>query len=572
MTTASIEKESNNSSDEARPSVVVTLLPYLVLIAAQAPMALWYLKRLWQYEHYQFFPFLMIIVGALAFIRWPKGDQEVLRNSHTSTVLLVLGTGLAVLGAFSFSQSIVMLSVIVLMSGLLARIHDHETGGSLAVLAVPLLLIVRPPFGLDETLIISLQGISSGFTSRILDLLGYRHLLDGNVLIIPGIESCGIERACSGVQSFFTLLFCTLIISVAQRRTFIRSTCLIGSAIFWAVLMNVLRITIIPILDIELSNRPDFIFDLRSGWQHETLGYVVLVLAVLAILSTDYFFEFLLGPIGLESMEGSNRLSKFGTFLWNRFVAGDKKDSEADQNAPAKVATVSKLIWIPACIVVIAGLFQTSELAIGYFSREKSVSSDTQYDAGVSDELIPEKIAGFQKVEYSTESRKGGSIWGETSKQWQYQNESSSGLMSLDYAFARYHDLRICYKSIGWQVVSTESRSVPDSDWRYTYVKLEKPTGEHGLLAFAHFNGSGVIFNNPYEDDKPLVAKIRDEVFASRAYENEIQLGPFYQFQFFMPLPLKPEEAIEADFEKFFLESREFMRLHFETQAAKSAE
>ena len=69
--------------------------------------------------------------------------------------------------------------------------------------------------------------------------------MNGTVVQVPGHESYGIEQACSGVQSFFTLLFIAVVFIVVFRRPLFRSIILIGSAVFWALFMNTVRIFLI---------------------------------------------------------------------------------------------------------------------------------------------------------------------------------------------------------------------------------------------------------------------------------------------------------------------------------------
>ena len=532
-------------------------------------MLLWYLKRLWLYRHYQFFPFVFLVVGFLAYTRWPK-TKPIFRESKLATALLILGTGLAIMSSISFSQVMVTASFVAFVASLFARINDQESDNSLVVLAIPLLLLIRLPFGLDDTLITGLQRISSICTSQFLDLLGYRHLMDGNVLVIPGIKNCGIERACSGVQSFFTLVFCTIVISVSLRRSFLRSVLLLLSAIFWAVLMNVVRITVIPIADVERG------IDLRSGVPHETLGYIVLAIAILAVLSTDYFLEFILGPISVESVGARGIAARFIRF-WNYVAAGVKDEDRVntESTAPATVKTiytrkVKIALWITAGIVVCAGLFQVGEMIQGYLMRSRSRGFDTSYDAGIKEESLirqdetETRIGSFSKVGFESEKRDYDSVLGERSRAWVFADETQIARLSLDFTFPRWHDLRTCYKGIGWTLMKSETRSDHESGWTYSFSEFERPTGEKCLLAFSLFNSEGTPFNTTNDIESKGLGRLAMDLFFSRQYEKQIQNGPYYQIQLFMPLP---RDITDEDREKCiaaFLDGRERVRAHFE--------
>ena len=162
---------------------------------------------------------------------------------------------------------------------------------SLWTAALPLFVFLPLPFRWDTTLITTLQRQSAALTSSLLDLLGLGHYLDGTQILVPGKTGYGIEEACSGVQSFFTLLFIAIVMMVVFRRiktnlaggavltilgilsiassialpfmfyigiAFIlwgllgfRAMAIIYAAVFWAMFINVLRILLIPVLDVN---------------------------------------------------------------------------------------------------------------------------------------------------------------------------------------------------------------------------------------------------------------------------------------------------------------------------------
>ena len=188
-----------------------------------------------------------------------------------------------------------------------------------------------------------------------LDLLGLGHYLDGTQIHVPGKAGYGIEEACSGVQSFFTLLFIAIVVMVVFRRIktnlaggsvlailgcislmasiplpfmlyvgvgFIlwallgfRAMAIIFAAVFWAMFINVLRILLIPILDVNE------IADLTSGFGHILLGWGALAIGLALLLSTDQLLLFLFGPVDSEMGE-SGPFGKLITKMWNQLVAG----------------------------------------------------------------------------------------------------------------------------------------------------------------------------------------------------------------------------------------------------------
>ena len=181
-------------------------------------------------------------------------------------------------------------STICLLGSLLSRTVNAETGKSLLPLTLMLLVFLQPPNDFDfdtvhgdRDLVTNLQTLSSRVSSYFLDLFSYSHLLEGTQIMMPktdapnGVKSYNVEQACSGVQSFFTLLFITAFWIVLFRRPWFRATLLLMSAVFWAIFMNIIRIMFIPIADLT------FDIDLSSGFSHMVWGYVALGVGVLMV-------------------------------------------------------------------------------------------------------------------------------------------------------------------------------------------------------------------------------------------------------------------------------------------------
>ena len=129
-------------------------------------------------------------------------------------------------------------------------------------LALPL------PLGLDLRLIAKLQSLTSHGSSACLDELGVLHLLEGNVLVLPG-RQLFVEEACSGVYSLIAVLACTLYLTLWYQRTPIRAAILILTAMGWVVLGNVARVTAVALLLTSWG------IDASQGWRHDGLGMIV---------------------------------------------------------------------------------------------------------------------------------------------------------------------------------------------------------------------------------------------------------------------------------------------------------
>ena len=354
------------------------VLPYGLALLAQLPMLILYFKKLWIVPHYQPFAIAILATIGITLYRWPFDRPQPFIRSIASDVLLVLGLGFALLGMLFVEPWFAALSAMLIVTSLLARTIDRETGKSLWPCSLPLYVYLTLPFYLDVRLITSLQRYSAIYTSRLLDLFGLGHHMDGTVIRVPaanaaGIKEYGIEEACSGVQSFFTLLLVAVVFIVLSRRIKMpsipvglvsvfagflclvlratvlsmpiwneimllagvgflflsiigfRATALLLSAVFWAMFMNTIRILVIPVADIK------FDVDLTHGIAHDLLGYGALAIGILMIFSTDQFLLFLFGPVETSSEDGGpfgNRITNF----WNNVVSGSEDEDAESSN------------------------------------------------------------------------------------------------------------------------------------------------------------------------------------------------------------------------------------------------
>jgi exosortase len=181
------------------------------------------------------------------------------------------------------------ISFVVFFGLILDLFLEAETGRSLLYLLLPMLLIIRPPLSYDEFAIQKLQALTTRISSDFLNTLHFEHIRQGNIIQPEQGTALLVAEACSGVQSLFTLMFIASFIGIARQYPVVRSLLLIGTAVFWALLMNVCRVLAIAIAQIQFS------VDITTGWKHDVVGYAAMLLAIPFLLSTDklilFFFD-----------------------------------------------------------------------------------------------------------------------------------------------------------------------------------------------------------------------------------------------------------------------------------------
>ena len=270
------------------------LLAVAALALAFFPVMFRYFPQQWGREAYQFFPFAIGVTLGFAIVRCDDRPRFAGGNFRWILRGVVFAAALAIL-AIAAIRSASPLTYYVAMTLILALILDffieRDSGRSLTYLIIPFLLTVRPPGDRDVRVIQKLQTITSSIASQFLNTLNLDHILEGNRIIPMQGSELLVAEACSGVQSLFTLMFIASVIGVYHRYPILRIAFLTGSAVFWALIMNVMRVMTIAVGQMKFN------VDLTSGWQHDVVGYSAMLLSIPFLLSTDRLLSFFFGPI-----------------------------------------------------------------------------------------------------------------------------------------------------------------------------------------------------------------------------------------------------------------------------------
>jgi exosortase/archaeosortase family protein len=422
-------------------------------------------------------------------------------------------------------------------------------------------------------LITRLQYYSAVCTSRLLDLAGLGHYMNGTVIQVPGRESYGIEQACSGVQSFFTLIFIAVVFIVVFRRPLFRSIILLASAVFWALFMNTVRIFLIPIGD--LVDLP-----LAHGFPHAMLGWGTLIIGALMVLSTDQFLLFLFGPVDTEI----GRQGPFGRFItkvWNSLIAGSTLDTDEKGRRRKKKGRkpITKpgrsVIWGICGILTLAGLWSSFDVFYALVNERRSVRFfDVDETQPFEEADMPAKLDDWNVVNYKIDNRERGSDLGKRSDQWTYRAPNVIATVSLDQTFPGWHELTTCYQNSGWKLVSRTRKNakveIPDDDgnagsvsWPYVVAEFEKPTGERGFLVFSLFNTEGGPVDPPASWNRltyfisgiknRLSGRLRTQFFNRATYQIQTFVAGYGEF----------DGATQEQIEDRYLRLREITRQRY---------
>jgi exosortase len=465
----------------------------LVILCAHLPFFSLHLLNLWRYRpHYEFFPLVLAVGGWLIWQRWPRGEVRHTRATRSlGAVLLVVG-GLALTGSVAlFSPWLAAIATLFSLGGILLRTGGQSALRELAGPWLLLWLIVPPPLRLDDELIRVLQGVTARATSGLLDLMHIEHLLTGHVFRLPGRELF-VAEACSGVHSQLVLIAVSIVLAVYWRRTFLHSVLLAAASVFCAATVNTARVLLIVLAAAKWD------MDLSSGWQHEVLGYSLVVAGLLLLLSADQFLQGVLAPIvafwrpepipeGELRPGASDPLSRF----WNWLIARYQTRPRGLDHTPDGADEVNGRPGAWRGVAAAVPFACLAGLQIFLLAADRTPALRLEPTAlGIQEDWLPERLEAWERKAFAFEEREVTSDEGRYSSIWDFESAGRKARISVDYPFVGWHELTRCYRALGWQEVSREVRTGDESIGAYVAVRLRAPGDQHGYLLFSVFDGA----------------------------------------------------------------------------------
>jgi exosortase len=454
-----------------------------------SPMWILHGQNLWLQPQYQVFPLLYLVFCGLAYreVRF-VGEPPSARRRLAIGILAAAGIIFAA-SVLLFSPYLGQVAGILWLVGGLTRYASTVTIRRIAAYGCLLALTIIPP-EISLQLSQSLQRITSVAASGAMETFRVPHIRFGNVIEVAG-RALFVDEACSGIQSLFAALCVVVIIAVVQRLPFVLSALSLASVPCWALTGNLVRIVAISATHTWLK------WDLTQGWSHELLGYLNFGLIAALLYLWIKLLATLLEPIPLiadahpPAIELFNRCVQWpGERIDLSVPYADVPDGVggASPEQPSRVVDLSRAsrageivrpaVWAAVAVSVVRGILNVAFIA----SRHQLVAAatGTAFDYSVRESLPGERA--FAAVEtvwpvlnYHVEERQTGSIFGHFSHIWHARPPRNfSCVASLDFPFLSYHDLSVCYRGSGWEVIGQRLIGL-DSEGR---LLLEE--GKHG--------------------------------------------------------------------------------------------
>jgi exosortase len=493
--------------------LLVGLLAHATLLWAQ-------FQWMWSAQHFQFFPMALMAAAYLAYKRrgllWPPrttddSDPPVLQMPLPSSRRLPVSVGLALVSialffAIALQYPLVGWLCFLAFTAILLFGSYGMHGVWVMMPVYVVLLVIKPlPQFLEQPLTIRMQQIATQLASFLLDLVGVLHYKQGVVLVSVG-KSFLAEEACSGIRSLFSSITAIVFWGLLNRYSWRRTCVNVVQTVFWVLALNAVRIAVVIFIEEKLG------FSIATGWRHDVVGVVVFFFIFGMVLSMDQLLASLIEPrINDETdemiEESKQHIPKIGWMQWLRWPGN----------------RTSLVAW--------CALFGFIALFGGplIFMQPDHASGNTQATglALPDEEYLPDELSGWKLDDFEHVTRPEQDLQGSDSFVWTYRDQAERVLVSLDGSFDDYHNLQVCYWAIGWQVTSDafytpitkRIQNEIDDSGEFTLLRLDKVTGEQGLVIFSAIDRHGNIV------PKPLTA-IKDKmIFLMDRFENSLRFA-----------------------------------------------
>ena len=475
---------------------------WLACIAMSIPMVIPYLIGMWDFEHYQYFPFVFLVVGYLAYtrsdgiFRAPRGWAG--WTAVAIGVLCVVGSLLAP-SAWLAGVAFVIFSMACLHS------MQGEDDRSLLAAGLPLLMLIQLPVGLDNWLITRLQRITTQLASVILDIVTVPHAVSGNIIELPSRELF-VAEACSGIQSVFTLAFLACVLIGWNRRRLWMTPFYLVIAMLLAVAGNVIRVTTVALAEAWGG------IDLASGWQHEMVGYFALGISGLLLLSFDQLIITLLHPISTGSSEMVlNPLIRGWNFLVADWRYTDEETGYGYRPERKRDRKRSSDVWLNRFVMGRVGWYAVLGFVVivtlGAATQATRVEVNRDPEPIIRSSLVLDPTADLLQGDYRVmtvtdhESTRNGAEprLGRNADLWQAQVGPYTGQLVVSQTYSGWHELCTCYENLQWDLVDREvsqaemETSTTDEAESFVTARFKRPDGTYGYLMFTAVNHDGTV-------------------------------------------------------------------------------
>ena len=144
-----------------------------------------------------------------------------------------------------------------------------------------LFVMVPLPLVIIGNLTVKLKLLAAQLATFALNRIGFPCILDGSVIRMPS-SFIEVAAPCSGLRSIISLVTLGLLFAYAMKTSFLKKSILFLSSIPIAIVTNVMRITIVSIVNDLYGEK------IAMGAFHDFTGYMVFVAAFLGLFGVAH--------------------------------------------------------------------------------------------------------------------------------------------------------------------------------------------------------------------------------------------------------------------------------------------
>jgi exosortase len=221
--------------------------------------------------------FVPVMAGVIAWQRRNELVAEPRRPNVLGLLLVVFGGLLSVAATLGAELFTARVSFVIALFGTVLFLGGMRWIKILLFPLLLLLLMIPIPAIIYSALTMKLQTLASELGELMISAMGIPVLREGNTLKLPS-QTLDIAEACSGIRSLMTLLFLSLFISYfMDKKVWMRWALLIATVPI-AIGANGVRVATTGLLS-EIDTK------LATGVYHEVEGYIVYIVALVALLA-----------------------------------------------------------------------------------------------------------------------------------------------------------------------------------------------------------------------------------------------------------------------------------------------
>ena len=443
----------------------------MALFAGYLPLLFRFGTEQWARPQYQFFPLMLLAAAYLGWQRIRELPAGVVAPGSKTPTRMLLAASLFILLTASvlWSGRLAAISAWVAVAGMAWHLGGRAVLRAISPSLILLALIIGPPVGTDEPFLQHLRELAVWTSSSTLVWLNVTHLVTGTIIEIPG-QRLLVAEACSGINSLMAVLGCTLVLGFWRRRSPGIIVSLLIAGVLFVLWANIVRIAGGAWLKVNWN------IDILSGDVHQLASVVLFAVCMALVMSAD---------------EAASMAR------W--WFAADPADALPATAAaltpdppPVFTAPITNGMWAVALVFILAGAAQMANAmthgGVAVWFAEPG-ASHLRADATFA---VPQQIAGWKRSPDAEKLIAQPEIEGKRSQVWAYQQGDLIALVAIDYPFAGYHDLTICYQNGGWTIQQANLKTQRETEPRGAYTAdLVNRLNERGCFLFAAVDEQG---------------------------------------------------------------------------------